>query len=125
MKDNDKGVRLPVQEIVDLFHKGDFGEMAKQIDQYDGYDNYWTELAVDMEAYINHEEDYSIFQNMVIQYTWVKEEIAESKKAEEALKGEDRLLKFAKWIINSIDKEDFSDEDLQQELYLFLEDEEN
>jgi len=117
-------IRLTVQEIVDLYtvYKN-YTEMTKQIDIYEPYD-FWYELKEELEDCQNHIDDWNIYTGMVFEYHYKKDELIESKKAEEALKQEDRLLKFGNWLVDGVEELTMDKEEIQQELYLFLEDEE-
>lgn len=117
--------RLTAQEIVDLYTiKKDYKEMTKQIDIYEPYD-FWYELREQFEDFQNHEEDWNLYTNMVFEYHYCKNEIDDMKKTTELLNQEQRLLLFGKWLINGIENLKMDEADIQQELYLFLEDEED
>ena len=100
---------LLVQEIVDLYHNKKYSEMTDQIDNYTspGFrhgnsSDFWYELKEDFDNCATHEDDYSIFSEMVFEFSVIKEERRESEENDKKLEMEESLIKFTKWILNDL-----------------------
>ena len=119
-------VALTVQEIVDIFtiHKNE-KEMTYQINIYEeDMGDFWAELASEFEDFQNHKDDWNIYTGMVCAYHLELDQINLDKKAQWELDHEKKLLKFGEWLIAGKEECKMDKADIQQELYLFLEDEE-
>jgi len=119
-------VRMTCQEIVDLFtiHKNE-KEMTYQINIYEeDIGDFWATLATEFEDFQNHTDDWNLYTGMVCAYHLELEEINQNKKAQWELDNEKKLFRFGKWLIDGVEELTMDKEDIQQELYLFLEDEE-
>ncbi len=100
---------LTVQEIVDLYIAGKFSKMTDQIDSYSSPEfhqsnpsDFWYELKEEFENCTTHEDDYSIFSEMVFEYHVIKEERKESEDTNRKLEMEESLIKFMTWILNDL-----------------------
>lgn len=104
---------MTCQEIVDLYIAGEFSEMTDQIDKYSspGFrkgkpSDFWYELKEEFENCATHEDDYSIFSEMVFEYHIIKEERKESEDTNKKLEMEEALIKYTEWIINDFFKDE-------------------
>lgn len=100
---------LLVQEIVDLYNIQKFSEMTDQIDSYNSPEfrkgnpsDFWYELKEEFENCATHEDDYSIFSEMVFEYHVIKEERKKSEETDKKLKAKEELIKFAGWLLNDL-----------------------
>ena len=79
---------MTVQGIVDIYNTRDYDKMTEEIDKIE---EFWANLASDLEGYQDHKHDFDLYSGMVCQYNLVKDYSAESKESE-------MLKEFAKWL---------------------------
>lgn len=108
---------LTVQEIVDLYWlEKNNREMTIQIDFFNNYhnDNFWAELAVDLEKFCDHVDDWTIFTEMVCNYHLEKDDMKTQEQA-------DLLLKFAKWVIDGVEYVNIDESEMKIKIDDYLE----